>query len=66
MTTDDLKVLSFQQWIDLLGISPSGGKRILKSKDAPPIVRLGVRRFGIRLADAKAHQDRCVVAVRKA
>jgi predicted DNA-binding transcriptional regulator AlpA len=48
---DDYKVLTFKQWIDLVGISRSTGLRILDSGEGPPKIRLSERRFGVRLSD---------------
>jgi predicted DNA-binding transcriptional regulator AlpA len=53
---DAYRILTFKQWIALVGVSRSTGLRILDSGSGPPKVRLSERRFGIRLID---HQKWC-------
>jgi predicted DNA-binding transcriptional regulator AlpA len=48
---DAYKVLKFNEWIKLAGVSRSTGLRILDSGDGPPKIRISERRFGIRLSD---------------
>jgi predicted DNA-binding transcriptional regulator AlpA len=45
------RVLSFRQWCDLNGISKATGRRILNRGEGPPILRLSVRRIGIKESD---------------
>jgi hypothetical protein len=66
MAPDDDEVLTLPQFYSLLTVSPSTGKRILKSPGAPPVLHLSARRRGIRRGDARAYQQRCLVVGRKA
>jgi hypothetical protein len=54
---DAYKVLSFKEWIALVGVSISTGKRILET-DGPPVLRLSARRIGIRLIDHQKWTER--------
>jgi predicted DNA-binding transcriptional regulator AlpA len=45
------KLLSFNEWCFLCGISPRTGRRIMAAGEGPPIVRLSPQRYGIRVAD---------------
>lgn len=47
---DAYRVLTFKQWIALIGVSRSTGLRILDN-GGPPKTWLSERRFGIRLSD---------------
>jgi hypothetical protein len=48
------QVLTFADWCRLNAISPSTGRRILKSGQGPTVVKLSQRRLGITLgANAK-------------
>lgn len=44
---DDNRVLSFDQWIELNGISNRTGRRILKSGTGPTVIQLSPRRIGV-------------------
>jgi hypothetical protein len=58
---DDDRVLSFAQWIELNGISPATGRRILAGGKGPKILRLSDRRIGIRVRDNREWQDTLAV-----
>ena len=62
--TDQYKVLTFKEWITLVGVSRSTGLRILDSDDGPPKIRLLERRFGIRLSDHLKWCERLAKAAR--
>jgi hypothetical protein len=55
--SDAYKVLSFKEWIKLIGVSISTGKRILAT-DGPPVLQLSARRIGIRLKDHERWTER--------
>jgi predicted DNA-binding transcriptional regulator AlpA len=57
------QVLTFKEWLKLVGVSKSTGIRILESGNGPPKIRLSDRRFGIRLSD---HLKWCERLARKA
>jgi predicted DNA-binding transcriptional regulator AlpA len=61
--SDAYKVLTFQQWLELAGVSRSTGLRILDSGNGPRVIQLSERRFGIRLAD---HAEWCERVARNA
>jgi predicted DNA-binding transcriptional regulator AlpA len=61
---DAYKVLKFNEWIKLAGVSRSTGLRILDSDDGPPKIRLSERRFGIRLSDHLKWCERLAKAAR--
>jgi predicted DNA-binding transcriptional regulator AlpA len=50
------RVLNFRQWCDLNGISKATGHRIIKRGEGPPILRLSIRRIGIKESDNAAWQ----------
>jgi hypothetical protein len=51
---NDDAVLTFAQWICLLGIGARTGRRILRNGHGPPIVWLSERRMGIRVGAHRA------------
>jgi len=54
---DAYKVLSVPQWCKLNGFSIPTGKRLLKSGAGPKVIKLSLRRIGIRVMDNAEWQD---------
>jgi predicted DNA-binding transcriptional regulator AlpA len=54
---DDCRVMTFRQWIELNGISPATGKRLLSSGEGPERIQLSQRRVGITVAANKRWQE---------
>jgi predicted DNA-binding transcriptional regulator AlpA len=52
------KVLSFPEWVMLVGLSRDAGYRLLNSNNGPRTIRLGTRKIGIRLSDHNAWIER--------
>jgi hypothetical protein len=52
-----LRVLSFEQWCEINGISERTGRRILAGKDGPLVTQLTARRIGIREDHNAAWQE---------
>jgi predicted DNA-binding transcriptional regulator AlpA len=52
------QVLSFPEWVRLVGLSRDAGYRLLHSGGGPRLLRLGIRRIGIRLSDHRGWLDR--------
>jgi len=50
---NDDAVLTFKQWVCLVGLSPRTGRRILRRGKGPPVIWLSERRMGIRV---RAHR----------
>ena len=53
---NQFRVLTFQQWCRLNGISPATGRRLIKGGRGPTLVQLSDRRFGITIAANAAWQ----------
>jgi predicted DNA-binding transcriptional regulator AlpA len=56
------QVLSFKQWIALVGISEATGWRLLHGRKGPPFIRIGERKVGIKFGDHQAWLDKRVRA----
>jgi hypothetical protein len=54
---DDHRVLSFRQWCELNGFSPSTGRRIIGAGNGPIITQLSSRRIGITIRNNAAWQQ---------
>jgi predicted DNA-binding transcriptional regulator AlpA len=52
------QLLSFRQWIALVGVSQATGWRLLHSKRGPRFIRVGEKKIGIRVADHVAWADK--------
>ena len=57
------QVITVEQWARLSNFSHSTARRILfEQQNGPPLLRISKRRYGIRLADHFAWQQRLVEA----
>ena len=54
---NDYRVLSFRQWCELNGFSPSTGRRIINAGNGPIITQLSPRRIGITIRNNAAWQQ---------
>jgi predicted DNA-binding transcriptional regulator AlpA len=54
---EDQKVLTVDQWAELIGISRPTAVRLLKAGDGPPTIQLSPRRIGIRVGDNRRWQE---------
>jgi hypothetical protein len=50
------QVLTFFEWCQINRFSERTGRRILKSGQGPPVVRLSERRIGVRVGDNREWQ----------
>jgi hypothetical protein len=54
---DDRRVMSFNAWCQLNGLSRDTGKRIFKSGRGPKVLQLSTRRIGITFAANREWQQ---------
>jgi hypothetical protein len=54
---NDNQVLTFKQWCRLNNFSTATGKRILNSKNHPPVIWFSERRKGIRVRDDRLWKE---------
>jgi len=57
-----LKVLTFREWCKLNSFSIATGKRLMRARKGPKVVRLSERRIGIRMIDHVQWSDQRVRA----
>lgn len=57
LSTDDDAVLTFKEWVTLIGIGERNGRRLLREGLGPKVTHLSERRIGIRRRDNREWQE---------